>query len=88
MVRGFARQPVQIVSAAQAPAIPAALVPAAHVKAVQHRSTRLTLATREFQADVQVGGKDVARSDPAPGSLRAIASKLPAQIDSRRTSTG
>ena len=59
MVRGFARQPVQIVSAAQAPVAPAALVSAAHVKAVQHRSTRLTLATREFEADVRVGGKDV-----------------------------
>ncbi|MDX6296525.1 MAG: hypothetical protein QOI51_382 [Nocardioidaceae bacterium] len=59
MVRGFARQPVQIVSAVQAAATPTALVPAAHVKAVQHRSTRLTLATREFEADVRVGGKDV-----------------------------
>jgi hypothetical protein len=59
MVRGFARQPVQIVSAAQAPAVPAALVPAAHVKAVQHRSTRLTPATREFEAGVRVGGKEV-----------------------------
>ena len=59
MVRGFARQPVQIVSAVQAAETPTALVPAAHVKAVQHRSTRLTLATREFEADVRVGGKDV-----------------------------
>ena len=58
MVRGFARQPVQIVSAVQAGAVPTALVPAAHVKAVQQRSTRLTLATREFEADVRVGGKE------------------------------
>jgi ferredoxin-NADP reductase len=35
------------------------LVPAAHIEAIQHRSTRLTLATREFETDVRVGGKDL-----------------------------
>jgi cytochrome P450/ferredoxin-NADP reductase len=72
MVRGFARQPVQIVSAAQTAAAPTALVPAAHVKAVQHRSTRLTLATREFEADVRVGGKAAAADGVVALSLHEV----------------
>jgi cytochrome P450/ferredoxin-NADP reductase len=58
MVRGFSSLPVEFVASEQVPAVRAALVPAAHVEAVQHRSTRLTLAAREFEADVRVGGKD------------------------------
>ena len=70
MVRGFARQPVQFVPVEQDLPVRAALVPAAHVEAVQHRSTRLTLATREFETAVRVVAKDdVAerrgRADPA-----------------------
>jgi cytochrome P450/ferredoxin-NADP reductase len=59
MVRGFSSLPVQFVESEPVPSVRTALVPAAHVEAVQHRSTRLTLAAREFEADVRVGGKDV-----------------------------
>ena len=58
MVRGFARQPVQIVPVEHDLPVRAALVPTAHVEAVQHRSTRLTLATREFETAVRVVAKD------------------------------
>jgi ferredoxin-NADP reductase len=59
MVRGFSRQPVEIVPVEQGLPVRAALVPTAHIEAIQHRSTRLTLATREFETDVRVGGKDL-----------------------------
>jgi len=59
MVRGFAKQPVRIVPSEPVLPVRAALVPPAHVELVQHRSTRLTLATRELEAVVRVEGKDV-----------------------------
>jgi cytochrome P450/ferredoxin-NADP reductase len=58
MVRGFSRQPIEIVPVEQDLPVRAALVPAAHVEAIQHRSTRLTLATREFETAVRVVAKD------------------------------
>jgi cytochrome P450/ferredoxin-NADP reductase len=72
MVRGFARQPVQIVPVEQALAVHTALVPKSHIEAVQHRSTRLTLATREFEADVRVVAKDDAAEGVAALTLHEV----------------
>jgi cytochrome P450/ferredoxin-NADP reductase len=58
MVRGFATQPVKLVPSGQVAVVRPAPASAAHVEAVQHRSTRLTLATREFEAAVRVVAKD------------------------------
>ena len=57
MVRGFATLPVKIVASEQVAVVRKAQASTAHLESVQHRSTRLTLATREFEADVRVGGK-------------------------------
>jgi cytochrome P450/ferredoxin-NADP reductase len=59
MVRGFAKLPVQFVSSAVVPQTLKKPGSSAHVEAVQHRSTRVTLATREFVADVRVEGKEL-----------------------------
>jgi len=72
MVRGFSSQPVQFVESEPVVPVRAALVPAAHVEAVQHRSTRLTLATREFEADVRVGRKDAVAEGVVALTLQAV----------------
>jgi len=58
MVRGFAKLPVKFVASEPVRSLRAALVPAAHVEATQHRSTRPTVDTRAFEASVRVEGKD------------------------------
>lgn len=73
MVRGFARLPIEFVPVAVAagPAPAAAAQP--HLETVQHRSTRLTLATREFEADVRVEGKRLVAEGVAALTLRSMA---------------
>ena len=75
MVRGFASLPVEFVTGGQMPSIRAKLVPAAHIEAVQHRSIRLTLATREFEAPVRVLAKD----DVAQGVVALILEEIDGQ---------
>jgi cytochrome P450/ferredoxin-NADP reductase len=58
MVRGFASLPMKFVSSTPVPQVLKTQVPAAHVESVQNRSTRLTLATREFEAAMRVASKD------------------------------
>jgi cytochrome P450/ferredoxin-NADP reductase len=57
MVRGFASLPVKIVSSMPVVQARKAHASTARIQTVQHRSTRLTLATREFEAPVRVASK-------------------------------
>ena len=62
--RSFPSEQVAVVRKAQAST--------AHLESVQHRSTRLTLATREFETDVRVGGKDDAAEGVVALTLHEI----------------
>ena len=57
MVRGFASLPVKFVPSDLVRPVRKPHASAAHVGSVQHRTTRLTLATREFEAAVRVEAK-------------------------------
>ena len=57
MVRGFANLPVKIVSSDVVVQVRKPHASAAHVGSVQQRTTRLTLATREFEAAARVEAK-------------------------------
>lgn len=57
MVRGFSSLPVKIASSEQVVQVRKAHASSAHVESVQNRSTRLTLATREFEAVARVEAK-------------------------------
>ena len=59
MVRGFAKLPVKIVPIGRSWSVRKAHASTAHLETVQHRSTRLTLATREFETEARVDGKQV-----------------------------
>ncbi|HEY5821170.1 MAG TPA: PDR/VanB family oxidoreductase, partial [Propionibacteriaceae bacterium] len=79
MVRGFSKLPVAFVSDEQvhqmrlAPAAVATPAPSAsHVETVQHQSTRLTLATREFEATARVESKQLVAEGVAALTLRAV----------------
>ncbi len=75
MVRGFAKLPVKFVHSPRSPRMytAAALAnPESHVESVQHRSTRLTLAAREFEADVRVASKILVADGVAALTLREL----------------
>ena len=75
MVRGFAKLPVKFVHSPRTPRMytAAALAnPESHVESVQHRSTRLTLAAREFEADVRVASKILVADGVAALTLREL----------------
>ena len=59
MVRGFSRLPIEYVAAAPTQERAQTTTVHSHIEAVQHRSTRLTLATRELESLVRVEGKRV-----------------------------
>ena len=66
MVRGFAKLPVKIVPIrGRCPGAQGARL-AAHIETVQHRSTRLTLATREFETAVRVEAKELVAEASSP----------------------
>jgi cytochrome P450/ferredoxin-NADP reductase len=75
MVRGFAKLPIQFVGA---PTIPQARIPAeaakvdTHIEAVQHHTTRLTLTTRQFEAEVRVESKTPVADGVLALALREI----------------
>lgn len=71
MVRGFARLPVEFVPTSRAHDSSAAQAPS-HVEEVQHRSTRLTLATREFETDVRVEAKELVADGVVALTLRDV----------------
>jgi cytochrome P450/ferredoxin-NADP reductase len=72
MVRGFSRQPVKFVSAVQTTPLRTKPGSSAYVASVQNRSTRVTLATREFEAAVSVDGKTLVADGVAALTLRAV----------------
>ena len=72
MVRGFAKLPVKFVSSAPVVQVRKKHASSAHVESVQHRSTRLTLATREFEAAVRIEAKELAAEGVAALTLRGI----------------
>lgn len=57
MVRGFSRLPIEYVAATAGQERAQTTTAHSHIEAVQHRSTRLTLATRELETVVRVEGK-------------------------------
>ena len=79
MVRGFATLPVTFVTDEQVQqlrlagtAAPAVDGPPPRVEAVQHQSTRLTLATREFEATARVETKSLVSDGVAALTLREV----------------
>ncbi len=75
MVRGFAKLPVKLVPSPQTlqkRMATAAAIPESRVASVQQRSTKLTLATREFEADVRVAAKKLAADGVATLTLREL----------------
>jgi cytochrome P450/ferredoxin-NADP reductase len=71
MVRGHAKLPVKIVPSEQVRVMRKAHASTAHLEKVQHRTTRLTLATRELETEVRVAGKDVVADGVVALTLRA-----------------
>ena len=59
MVRGFASLPIKIVPTEPVVVVRKAQASTAHLETVQHRSTRLTLATRELETEARVTDKQV-----------------------------
>jgi hypothetical protein len=57
MVRGFSRLPIEYVPSEQKQERAQTTTVHSHIEAVQHRSTRLTLTTRELETVVRVTGK-------------------------------
>jgi cytochrome P450/ferredoxin-NADP reductase len=73
MVRGFARLPIEFVTSAPSkPERTQAWAAQPHVEAVQHRSTKLTLATRQLENDVRVEAKQVVADGVVALTLRDI----------------
>ena len=71
MVRGHAKLPVKIVPSEQERIVRKAHASTAHLENVQHRTTRLTLATRELETEVRVAGKDVVAVRPIRDEIRS-----------------
>jgi cytochrome P450/ferredoxin-NADP reductase len=72
MVRGFAKLPVKFVSSAPVVQVRKKHASTAHVESVQHRSTRMTLATREFEAVVRIEDKTLVADGVAALTLREV----------------
>jgi cytochrome P450/ferredoxin-NADP reductase len=72
MVRGFAKLPVKFVAEEPPHRMRLAAVAPSHVQSVQHQSTRLTLVTREFEADVRVESKTLVAEGVAALTLHDI----------------
>jgi cytochrome P450/ferredoxin-NADP reductase len=70
MVRGFEKLPVRFVVPDQAPQQRKKHASSAHVASVQNRSTRVTLTTREFEADVRVDAMTPVAEDVLALTLR------------------
>jgi cytochrome P450/ferredoxin-NADP reductase len=71
MVRGFAKLPVRFVPAG--PAERAHVEAGPQLESVQHRSTRLTLAARQFEAEMRVEAKTTVAEGVVALDLREIA---------------
>ena len=79
MVRGFAKLPIQFVPSAPVRQIRKKHASSAHVESVQHRSTRVTLAAREYETDVRIEGKTLVADGVAALTLRQVdGNSLPA----------
>ena len=70
MVRGFAKLPVEFVPVTEPPLVTAASPPL--VESLQHNSTRLTVATREFEANVRVEAKELVSEGVVAVTLREV----------------
>ena len=71
MVRGFASLPIKIVPSEPVVVARRAQASTAHLETVQHRSTRLTLATRELETEARVTGKHVVAEGVVALTLQA-----------------
>jgi cytochrome P450/ferredoxin-NADP reductase len=76
MVRGFVKLPVKIVPSEQVLQVRKPHASTAHVESVQHRTTRLTLATRELETVVRVASKDIVAEGVAALTLRDVDGNL------------
>jgi cytochrome P450/ferredoxin-NADP reductase len=72
MVRGFARLPIEFVPTSPIAERAHATAAKPHVEAVRHRSTSLTLATRELEAEARVEAKDVVADGVVTLRLRGL----------------
>jgi cytochrome P450/ferredoxin-NADP reductase len=72
MVRGFAKLPAKFVAYSAPHQMRLATAAPSHVESVQHQSTRLTLVTREFEADVRVESKRLVAEGVAALTLHDI----------------
>jgi cytochrome P450/ferredoxin-NADP reductase len=72
MVRGFAKLPVEFVSSKPVAPIRKKHISSLHIETVKHRTTTVTLTTREFEADVRVEGKKVVAEGVATLILREV----------------
>jgi len=72
MVRGYSRLPIQFVPSSQLPERAHVSAAQPHVEAVQHRSTRLTLATREFETGARVEAKQLVADGVVTLTLRDV----------------
>jgi cytochrome P450/ferredoxin-NADP reductase len=75
MVRGFANLPIQLVPSAPVRQIRKKHASSAHVESVQHRSTRVTLAAREFETDVRIERKTLVADGVVALTLRQLDGK-------------
>jgi cytochrome P450/ferredoxin-NADP reductase len=71
MVRGFAKLPVEFVPLTAAESVVTAS-PLPSIESLQHKSTRLTVATREFEANVRVAAKEVVSEGVVALTLREV----------------
>jgi cytochrome P450/ferredoxin-NADP reductase len=72
MVRGFAKLPVEFVSSKPVAPIRKKHISSLHIETVKHRTTTVTLTTREFEADVRVTGKKVIAEGVVALTLREV----------------
>jgi cytochrome P450/ferredoxin-NADP reductase len=72
MVRGFSSLPAQFVADSPPNSMRLASVAPTHTEVVQHRTTRLTVTTREFEAVVRVGVKETVAEGVAALTLADI----------------
>jgi cytochrome P450/ferredoxin-NADP reductase len=72
MVRGFSRLPIEFVPTSQIAERAHASATKPRVEAVRHRSTTLTLATRELEGEARVEAKDVVADGVVALGLRGL----------------
>ena len=85
MVRGFARLPVQFAPTAVVRQVRKKHASSARVESVQNRTTRVTLAAREFETDVRVDGKSIVSEGVVALSLSDLDGNAATAVGTRLT---